>query len=59
MSIIEPVVYNVDPTEESVEKSPQQTVIDLPAQQRRDHRADTAEDAAATATTPPVRLLSH
>ena len=59
-SVFEPVVYDVEPTQEGVRKRPQQTTVDLPAQQSGNYCADAADDATTTApTSSVVSVFSH
>jgi hypothetical protein len=54
-TVYEPVIDDVEPAEEGMDQSPQDTMVDFPAQQSRKDGADAAEDA--TAATPAAFLL--
>ena len=59
LPVTEPVVDDVEPTEECVDESPEDALVDLPTQYRGDNRTNAAEYAAAATATALFAILGH
>ncbi len=58
-AVLEPMVDDVEPAEEGMDQSPEDAMVDFPAQQRRKDGTDTAKYASAAASAAFPIFSSH